>query len=44
MTKDGRSLDVSLTITRLVNEAGETIAFATTERNVTEGAAETAAR
>ena len=41
-TKDGRILDVWLMITRLVNEAGKTTAFATTERNVTEHAPGTA--
>ena len=42
--KDGRILDVWLMITRLVNEAGETTAFATTERDITEHAHGTPAR
>lgn len=32
MTKDGRSLDVWVTISRLVNESGQTHATSTTER------------
>jgi two-component system CheB/CheR fusion protein len=35
-TKDGRVLDVWLTVTRLVNEAGQTTSIATTERDITE--------
>jgi two-component system CheB/CheR fusion protein len=35
VTKDGRVLDVWLTVTTLVDEAGEPYAIATTERDVT---------
>lgn len=36
ISKDGRTLDVWLTITKLVDNAGNAVAVATTERNVTE--------
>ena len=36
LTKDGRTLDVWLTVTKLVDEAGKSIGIATTERNITE--------
>jgi len=36
LTKDGRTLDVWLTVTKLADDMGKTIAIATTERNVTE--------
>jgi two-component system CheB/CheR fusion protein len=36
VTKDGRVLDIWMTSTKLVNDAGEPYAIATTERNVTE--------
>ncbi|MEO8029961.1 MAG: PAS domain-containing protein, partial [Gemmatimonadota bacterium] len=35
LTKDGRTIDVSLTATTLLNGAGETYAIATTERAIT---------
>ena len=36
VTKDGRTLDVWLTATKLVDEAGKPVGIATTERDVTE--------
>jgi len=36
VTKDGRTLDVWLTVTRLVDEAGKPVGIATTERDITE--------
>ncbi|MCP4722477.1 MAG: PAS domain S-box protein [Desulfobacteraceae bacterium] len=36
MTKDGRLLDVWLTVTKLVDDQGKTVAIATTERDITE--------
>jgi signal transduction histidine kinase len=36
MTKDGRILDVWLTVTTLTDEAGKPVAMATTERDITE--------
>jgi len=36
VTKDGRTLDVWLTVTKLVDEAGKPVEFATTERDITE--------
>ena len=36
LTKDGRTLDVSLTMTALVDDQGHTVGVATTERDVTE--------
>ena len=36
LTKDGRVLDVWLTVTKLVNDEGNAVALATTERDVTE--------
>ncbi len=36
VTKDGRILDVWLTVSKLVDEAGQVIAVATTERDVTD--------
>lgn len=36
VTKDGRTLDVWLTVSKLVDEAGQVIAVATTERDVTD--------
>ncbi|MFW6127975.1 MAG: PAS domain S-box protein, partial [Halobacteriota archaeon] len=36
ITKDGRILDVWLTVTELVDDDGETIAVSTTERDITE--------
>ena len=36
ISKDGRTLDVWLTVTKLVDEAGKSVAVATTERDVTE--------
>ena len=38
LTKDGRTLDVSLTMTALVDDQGHTVGVATTERDVTERA------
>ncbi|MGE5195684.1 MAG: PAS domain S-box protein [Deltaproteobacteria bacterium] len=36
ISKDGRRLDVWLTVTRLTDERGKTVAIATTERDITE--------
>ena len=36
LTKDGRTLDVWLTVTKLVDEAGKPVGIATTERDITE--------
>ena len=36
ISKDGRTLDVWLTVTKLVDEAGRPVAVATTERDITE--------
>jgi PAS domain S-box-containing protein len=36
LTKDGRTLDVWMTVTKLVDEAGKPIGIASTERNITE--------
>lgn len=36
LTKDGRCLDVWLTVTKLVDDSGKPIAIATTERDITE--------
>ena len=36
LTKDGRLLDVWLTVTKLVDDAGEVIGIASTERDITE--------
>ncbi|MDM8549101.1 chemotaxis protein CheB [Desulfobacterales bacterium HSG2] len=36
LTKDGRILDVWLTVTKLVDDQGKTVSIATTERDVTE--------
>jgi PAS domain S-box-containing protein len=36
VTKDGRILDVWMTVTKLVDKAGEVIGFATTERDITQ--------
>jgi PAS domain S-box-containing protein len=36
VTKDGRILDVWMTVTKLVDEAGKPIGIASTERNITE--------
>lgn len=36
VTKDGRTLDVWLTVTKLVDDAGKTVGIATTERDITE--------
>ena len=36
VTKDGRTLDVWLTVSKLVDEAGQVVAVATTERDVTD--------
>jgi PAS domain S-box-containing protein len=36
MTKDGRILDVWMTVTELVDDAGESIGIASTERDITE--------
>jgi PAS domain S-box-containing protein len=35
VTRDGRTLNVWLTVTKLANDAGETVAIATTERDIT---------
>jgi PAS domain S-box-containing protein len=35
VTRDGRKLNVWLTVTKLANDAGETVAIATTERDIT---------
>ncbi|MFH1811060.1 MAG: PAS domain-containing protein, partial [Pseudomonadota bacterium] len=35
LTRDGRTLDVRLTVTALLNEAGRVTEFATTERDIT---------
>jgi len=36
ITKDGRTLDVWLTVTRLVDDDGKPVAIATTERDISE--------
>jgi PAS domain S-box-containing protein len=36
LTRDGRTLDVWMTVTKLVDEAGKTIGIATTEHDITE--------
>jgi two-component system CheB/CheR fusion protein len=36
-TKDGRAMDVRLTITKLVNDEGEVTSFVTTEREIAQG-------